>query len=106
VITVALPRELLPAPTVDERIPREEPSPSPCLVDAITGGIGRVSRIVLATVLIVWMNAGIRLAFERNAGAQYQLLALGVLLVFAALLNGFALRRYVGSQEVASGCHR
>jgi hypothetical protein len=103
VITVALPGELLPAPTVDERIPREEPSPSPCLVDAITGGIGRVSRIVLATVLIVWMNAGIRLAFERNAGAQYQL---GVLLVFAALLNGFALRRYVGSQEVASGCHR
>ena len=61
---------------------------------AITGGIGRVSGIVLATVLIVWMNAGIRLAFEGNAGPQYQLLALGVLLVFAALLNGFALRRY------------
>jgi ribose/xylose/arabinose/galactoside ABC-type transport system permease subunit len=75
---------------------------------AITGGIGRVSGIVLATVLIVWMNAGIRLAFEGNASPQYQLLALGVLLVFAALLNGFALRRYggVGSQEVASGCHR
>jgi hypothetical protein len=94
VITVVLPRELLPAPTGDERIPRAEPSP--CLVDAITGGIGRVSGIVLATVLIVWMNAGIRLAFEGNAGPQYQLLALGVLLVFAALLNGFALRRYGG----------
>jgi hypothetical protein len=26
------------------------------------------------------MNAGIRLAFEGNAGPQYQLLALGVLL--------------------------
>jgi ribose/xylose/arabinose/galactoside ABC-type transport system permease subunit len=64
---------------------------------AITGGIGRVSGIVLATVLIVWMNAGIRLAFEGNAGPQYQLLALGVLLVFAALLNGFALRRYGGA---------
>jgi ribose/xylose/arabinose/galactoside ABC-type transport system permease subunit len=63
---------------------------------AITGGIGRVSGIVLATVLIVWMNAGIRLAFEGNAGPQNQLLALGVLLVFAALLNGFALRRYGG----------
>ena len=60
---------------------------------AITGGIGRVSGIVLATVLIVWMNAG----FEGNAGPQYQLLALGVLLVFAALLNGFALRRYGGA---------
>lgn len=64
---------------------------------AITGGIGRVSGIVLATVLIVWMNAGIRLAFEGNAGPQNQLLALGLLLVFAALLNGFALRRYGGA---------
>ena len=64
---------------------------------AITGGIGRVSGIVLATVLIVWMNAGIRLAFEGNAGPQYQLLALGLLLVFAALLNGFAVRRYGGA---------
>jgi ribose/xylose/arabinose/galactoside ABC-type transport system permease subunit len=64
---------------------------------AITGGIGRVSGIVLATLLIVWMNAGIRLAFEGNAGPQNQLVALGVLLVFAALLNGFALRRYGGA---------
>jgi ribose/xylose/arabinose/galactoside ABC-type transport system permease subunit len=63
---------------------------------AITGGIGRVSGIVLATVLVVWTNAGIRLAFEGNAGPQYQLLALGLLLVFSALLNGFALRRYGG----------
>lgn len=57
----------------------------------------RVSGIVLATLLIVWMNAGIRLAFEGNAGPQYQLLALGVLLVFAALLNAFAQRRYGGA---------
>ena len=61
---------------------------------AITGGIGRVSGVVLATVLVVWMNAGIQLAFEGNAGPQNQLLALGLLLVFAALLNGFAQRRY------------
>ena len=65
---------------------------------AITGGIGRVSGILLATVLIVWMNAGIRLYFEGNAGPLYQLLALGVLLVFAALLNGLAVRRYGGAR--------
>jgi ribose/xylose/arabinose/galactoside ABC-type transport system permease subunit len=65
---------------------------------AITGGIGRVSGIVLATVLVVWMNAGIRLAFEGNAGPQYQLLALGLLLVSAALLNGLAVRRYGGAR--------
>ncbi|WP_203756833.1 ABC transporter permease, partial [Actinoplanes cyaneus] len=44
---------------------------------AITGGIGRVAGIVLATLLIVWLNAGILLAFIGNEGSQYQLLALG-----------------------------
>lgn len=61
---------------------------------AITGGIGRVAGVVLATLLIVWLNAGILLAFVGNVGAQYQLLALGAVLVAAALLNGFAGRRY------------
>ncbi|WP_226343674.1 ABC transporter permease [Agilicoccus flavus] len=61
---------------------------------AITGGIGRVAGVVLATLLIVWLNAGILLAFVGNEGSQYQLLALGVVLVAAALLNGFAGRRY------------
>jgi ribose transport system permease protein/erythritol transport system permease protein len=65
---------------------------------AITGGIGRVAGVVLATLLIVWLNAGILLAFEGNDGAQYQLLALGVVLVFSALLNGFAIRRYGGAR--------
>lgn len=65
---------------------------------AITGGIGRVSGIVLATLLIVWLNAGILLAFVGNEGSQYQLLALGVVLVFAALLNGLTNRRYGGSR--------
>jgi ribose/xylose/arabinose/galactoside ABC-type transport system permease subunit len=65
---------------------------------AITGGIGRVAGIVLATLLIVWLNAGILLAFEGNEGAQYQLLALGTVLVFAALLNGLTNRRYGGSR--------
>ena len=44
---------------------------------AITGGIGRVAGVVLATLLIVWLNAGILLAFVGNEGSQYQLLALG-----------------------------
>jgi ribose/xylose/arabinose/galactoside ABC-type transport system permease subunit len=65
---------------------------------AITGGIGRVSGIVLATLLIVWLNAGILLAFIGNEGSQYQLLALGSVLVFAALLNGLTNRRYSGSR--------
>jgi ribose/xylose/arabinose/galactoside ABC-type transport system permease subunit len=61
---------------------------------AITGGIGRVAGVVLATLLIVWLNAGILLAFVGNEGSQYQLLALGAVLIFAALLNGLANRRY------------
>jgi ribose/xylose/arabinose/galactoside ABC-type transport system permease subunit len=65
---------------------------------AITGGIGRVAGVVLATLLIVWLNAGILLAFVCNDGAQYQLLALGTVLIFAALLNGLTIRRYGGSR--------
>ncbi|AKU18504.1 serine protease [Luteipulveratus mongoliensis] len=65
---------------------------------AITGGIGRVSGVVLATFLITWLNAGILLAFTGNDGTQYQLLALGVVLIFAALLNGVTQRRYGGSR--------
>jgi rhamnose transport system permease protein len=65
---------------------------------AITGGIGRVAGVVLATLLIVWLNAGILLAFVGNEGSQYQLLALGTVLIFAALLNGLTTRRYGGSR--------
>jgi ribose transport system permease protein/erythritol transport system permease protein len=65
---------------------------------AITGGIGRVAGVVLATLLIVWLNAGILLAFVGNEGSQYQLLALGTVLIFAALLNGLTQRRYGGSR--------
>jgi ribose/xylose/arabinose/galactoside ABC-type transport system permease subunit len=63
---------------------------------AITGGIGRVAGIILATLLIVWLNAGILLALPGNDGTQFQLLALGVVLVFASLLNGITKRRYGG----------
>ncbi len=65
---------------------------------AITGGIGRVSGVVLAALLITWLNAGILLYFEGNAGTQFQLLALGVVLVFAALLNAWTVRRYGGTR--------
>jgi ribose/xylose/arabinose/galactoside ABC-type transport system permease subunit len=61
---------------------------------AITGGIGRVAGVVLATLLVVWLNAGILLAVPGNAGTQFQLFALGAVLVFAALLNGLTTRRY------------
>jgi ribose transport system permease protein/erythritol transport system permease protein len=61
---------------------------------AITGGIGRVSGVVLATLLVVWLDAGILLAVPGNAGSQFQLFALGAVLVFAALLNGLTTRRY------------
>jgi ribose/xylose/arabinose/galactoside ABC-type transport system permease subunit len=61
---------------------------------AITGGIGRVAGVVLATLLIVWLNAGILLAVPGNAGSQFQLFALGIVLVFAALLNGLTQRKY------------
>ena len=63
---------------------------------AITGGVGRVAGVVLATVLIVWLNAGILLAFPGNEGTQFQLLALGLVLIFASLLNGLTKRRYGG----------
>ena len=57
-----------------------------------------VYAILVATLLIVWLNAGILLAFVGNEGSQYQLLALGAVLIFAALLNGLTTRRYGGSR--------
>ncbi|WP_205709299.1 ABC transporter permease subunit [Kineococcus siccus] len=65
---------------------------------AITGGVGRVAGVVLATLLVVWLNAGILLAVPGNDGTQFQLFALGVVLVVAALLNALTQRRYGGTQ--------
>lgn len=65
---------------------------------AITGGIGRISGIVLATLLVVWLNAGLLLTFPGSASGWFQLLALGLLLVFAALLNGITSRRFSGAR--------
>ena len=61
---------------------------------AITGGIGRVSGILLATLLVVWLNAGILLAFAGNEGTQFQLLALGLLLIGASLLNNLTRKKF------------
>lgn len=61
---------------------------------AITGGIGRVAGVLLATLLVVWLNAGLLLAIPGNPGTQMQLLAMGIMLIGAALLNNFASKRY------------
>ncbi|GAA4900917.1 ribose ABC transporter permease [Tessaracoccus lubricantis] len=66
---------------------------------AIMGGIGTVMGVLLAALLITWLNAGILLAFSGNAGSQLQLFALGAVLVGAALLNGITTRRYSGSNN-------
>lgn len=60
---------------------------------AITGGIGRLSGVLLAALLIVWLNASILIVIPGNDGAQAQLLALGVVLLGAALFGQFSLRR-------------
>ena len=65
---------------------------------AITGGIGRVSGVLLAALLITWLDAGMLLLFEGNQGTQFQLLALGSVLIFAALLNSYTIRRYGGTR--------
>lgn len=65
---------------------------------AITGGVGTVLGVILAAMVVTWLNAGILLTFEGNLSGQIQLLALGVLLVGSALLNAFTNRRFAGSR--------
>ncbi|MCH1881474.1 ABC transporter permease [Agrococcus sp. ARC_14] len=60
---------------------------------AITGGIGKLSGVLLAALLIVWLNASILLVVPGNDGAQAQLLALGLVLLGAALFGQLSLRR-------------
>jgi ribose transport system permease protein/erythritol transport system permease protein len=60
---------------------------------AITGGVGKVGGVLLSAVLVVWLNASILLLFPGNSGAQFQLLALGVVLIGSALLNRYMERR-------------
>lgn len=65
---------------------------------AITGGVGRVSGVFLAALLITLINSGILLYFTGNEGTQFQLLALGSVLIFAAMLNGITSRSYEGNK--------
>jgi ribose/xylose/arabinose/galactoside ABC-type transport system permease subunit len=60
---------------------------------AISGGVGRVGGVLVAALLIVWLNAGILLYFEGSQGSQYQLFALGAVLLVSALFNALVLRR-------------
>jgi ribose/xylose/arabinose/galactoside ABC-type transport system permease subunit len=60
---------------------------------AIAGGVGRVGGVLIAALLVVWLNAGILLYFEGAQGAQYQLFALGAVLLASALFNAIILRR-------------
>jgi ribose/xylose/arabinose/galactoside ABC-type transport system permease subunit len=60
---------------------------------AITGGIGRIGGVIVSALFVVWLNAGILLYFEGSQGSQYQLFALGAVLIVSALLNSLTLRR-------------
>lgn len=61
---------------------------------AIAGGIGRVGGTALAALLITWLNAGLLITFAGSMGPRIQLLALGLVLLGAVLLNSYANRRY------------
>lgn len=65
---------------------------------AITGGLGSVFGVITAALVVTWLNAGILLTFEGNLSGQIQLLALGVLLIGSALLNGYTNRRFAGAR--------
>ena len=54
---------------------------------AITGGVGRIGGVLLAALLIVWMNASILIVVPGNAGSQLQFLALAVVLLGASLVD-------------------
>ncbi|WP_233188256.1 ABC transporter permease [Actinomyces qiguomingii] len=60
----------------------------------IQGGYGRVSGVVMAAVLITWLNAGLLISMEGSAGSRSQLLALGAVLICSILINSYAARRY------------
>lgn len=57
---------------------------------AITGGIGRLSGILLAALLITWLDAAILLVVPGNTGSQLQYLALGAVLLGASLASGLS----------------
>lgn len=60
---------------------------------AITGGVGRLSGVLLAALLIVWLNASILIVVPGNTGTQLQFLALAVVLLGASLVDALPTRR-------------
>jgi ribose/xylose/arabinose/galactoside ABC-type transport system permease subunit len=58
---------------------------------AISGGLGKVSGVLLATLLVAFLNGGLTLL---GVGSRYQFAALGLLLVGSALLNVWSQRRF------------
>lgn len=60
----------------------------------IQGGLARVGGVVVGALLITWLNAALLISFEGSLGPRMQLLALGLVLMFAVLINTFAARRY------------
>lgn len=66
---------------------------------AITGGVGRVGGVLLATLLIVWMNASILIVVPGNSGTQLQFLALAVVLLGASFVDARSARPRAGRKR-------
>lgn len=60
----------------------------------IQGGAGRISGVLLGALLVTWLNAALLISFEGTAGPRTQLLALGLVLISAILVNSYAARKY------------
>lgn len=63
----------------------------------IRGGYGKVGSVFLAALLVTWLNAGLLVSFMGSAGPRMQLLALGVILIGAVLVNTFTSKSTSGS---------
>lgn len=61
---------------------------------AITGGAARLAGVLLAALLVIWLDAGLLLLLPGSLGPEVELLTLGAILIGAALLTGYATRRY------------
>lgn len=59
---------------------------------AIAGGVGKIGGALMAALFVTWMNAIILIAFPGSFGSRVQLLALGIVLIGAVLLNQAAAR--------------
>ena len=60
---------------------------------AIAGGVGKIGGALMAALFVTWMNAIILITFPGSFGSRVQLLALGLVLIGAVLLNQVAAKR-------------